>query len=390
MDLIAFYSAERAMVTYYIHSQNAGYKIEYPFSSIGRIYLDNGDAESGKAGGITIEVTRPPHFSMDSSGTGGFCTCGDFTEDQQATRNFVHHLVGNPKVLAAQLAKLVSLDAFVTRHNPLPVYERPPVVVSAPVSPTANRPASQPSYNAQAHVGMFQEAQWGAGMHPPPPRGMGHKRQRSRSVPEPVNFSMLHAPTPSFFVQHPVDPPAHQHDLGIFAPIPHNPNALGNHLRIDTSAQYGMDFRPSLPLSASATTSEFASPAFFPHDGTPAPGSVPPPSYSPYSMPFLPPSASPLSFMSGDPAIVDQSPPHGALSHRSASADVFHLPHDLGGLSDDGNGGLNEMYSKHTINLPMHTPSPAYLEQSVVDMDMNNLVSFDSSSLSPPDTTGAS
>jgi hypothetical protein len=96
----------------------------------------------------------------------------------------------------------------------------------------------------------------------------------------------------------------------------------------------------------------------------------------------VPPSVSPLSFAShGDPAIVDQSPPLSMLG-RSASADIYS-GHDSSAISDDGTS-LNEMYSKHTINLPMHPHSP-FVEANQ-DMDMNQLVHFDTvdpASLSP-------
>jgi len=44
------------------------------------------------------------------------------------------------------------------------------------------------------------------------------------------------------------------------------------------------------------------------------------------------------------------------------------------------------MYSKHTINLPMHPHSPAYGDQGHADLDMNQLVQFDNvdpNSMSP-------
>jgi carbonic anhydrase len=107
---------------------------------------------------------------------------------------------------------------------------------------------------------------------------------------------------------------------------------------------------------------------------------------------MAPPSVSPLSFMShADPAIVDQSPPL-SMMHRSSSADVYNMGHDPhSNISDDGTG-LNEMYSKHSLALPMHShsPSPAFIEQSQADMDMNQLVQFDTidpSSLSPDGPT---
>ncbi|RDW94718.1 putative homeobox protein HOY1 [Coleophoma crateriformis] len=395
MDLIIFYSPDKGCMTYYINNDQAGYKIEYPFAFIKNIYLENGDIESGKPGGLVVELNRPPNFFMDSSGSGGFFQCGDFTEDQQASQVMIHHLGGHPKVLSGQLAKLVSLESFINRHNP---FDHHQLSVSAPVSPTGNRPASQPSYNAQAHIGMFQESQWGIGVHPAA-RGPGHKRQRSRSVPMAVDFSMFNNPMPSFLIQHPGETQPQQHNPNIFAPIPQQPNNLGPigpNLRIDTSTGYGMEYR-QYPMSAATT----ASPAEFPpspyfsqgQEGTPMAAS----SYqtTPYAMPFLspdpsnmiPPSVSPLSFMShGDPAIVDQSPPL-AMMHRSTSADVYSMGHDHhAAMSDDGSG-LNEMYSKHSLNLPMHPHSPAYTEQNAGDMDMNQLVQFDNaidaSSMSP-------
>ncbi|KAN0098578.1 putative homeobox protein HOY1 [Hyaloscypha variabilis] len=394
MDLIIFYSPEKGCMTYYINNDQAGYKIEYPFAFIKNIFLENGDIETGKPGGLVVELNRPPNFFMDSSGSGGFFQCGDFTEDQQASQIMVHHLGGHPKVLSGQLAKLVSLESFMTRHNP---FEQQQLSVSAPVSPTGHRPASQPNYNAQAHVGMFQEG-WGVNIHQGP-RGPGHKRQRSRSVPMAVDFSMFNAPMPSFLIQHPGET-QQQHNPNIFAPIPQQPNnlGLGPNLRIDTSSGYGMDFR-QYPMSAATTTSpsEFASPGFFSQG--PDSSALPASSYNntPFTVPYLSPnpmvdqaggmiqpSVSPLSFMShGDPAIVDQSPPL-SMMHRSASADVYSMSHDHSNVSDDGSG-LNEMYSKHTLNLPMHSHSPAFAEQTAADMDMNQLVSFDEnpSSLSP-------
>lgn len=394
MDLIIFYSPEKACMTYYINNDSAGYKIEYPFAAIKNIFLEHEDLAAGKPGGLVVELNRAPNFFMDSSGSGGFFQCGDFTEQQQASQIMVHSLGGNPKVLSGQLANLISLESFMTRHNTY--FDQQQLSVSAPVSPTGPRPSSQPNYNAQAHVGMFQEG-WGVNMHPGP-RGPGHKRQRSRSVPIAVDFSMFHAPMPSFLIQHPGEA-QQQHSVNIFAPIPQQANnlgALGPNLRIDTAAGYGMDYR-QYPMSAAATSpSDFASPGFFTQG--PESQGIPASSYNgtnfqvPYLSPnpmgdggMIPPSVSPLSFMNhGDPAIVDQSPPL-SMMHRSASADMYRMSQEhKPSMSEDGHN-LNEMYSKHTLNLPMHPHSPAYSEQHATDMDMNQLVSFDEppSSLSP-------
>lgn len=394
MDLIIFYSPDKCTMTYYINNEQAGYKIEYPFAYIKSIYLENNDGDPNKLGGIVIELNRPPNFFMDSSPTtNGFFQCGDFTEDQQASQCLVHHLGGNPKVLSGQLAKLVSLEAFMNRHQTNPFEAMHAISMSAPVSPT-NRPSSQPSFG-QPHVGMYQETQWGAppSLHPGIPRG--HKRQRSRSVPMPVDFAMLQTPMPSFFIQHPGESQPQPHSPNIFAPVPQQPGGMGpNGLRIDTQAGFGLDMR-QYPMSATTapSPSDYSSPNYF----TQGPESTPMPASSyntPYNgaflspmvhpSPLVPQAMSPLSFTShGDPAIVDQSPPMSMVG-RPSSADLY--PVHESAVSDDGTS-LNEMYQKHSINLPMHPPhSPAFVETTQADMDMNQLVSFDHAepaSLSP-------
>ncbi|KAF4436511.1 hypothetical protein F53441_13222 [Fusarium austroafricanum] len=392
MDLIIFYSPDKCTMTYYINNEQAGYKIEYPFSSIKNIFLENGEGDPTKLGGIVIELNRPPNFFMDSSPTtNGFFQCGDFTEDLQATQCLVHHLGGNPKVLSGQLAKLVSLESFMNRHNPHPYNDPHALSVSAPVSPTA-RPSSQPTF--QPHVGMYQE-QWGihqmhSGMRP----GPGHKRQRSRSVPGPVDFAMFqNQPMPSFYIQPPGEMPPPQHNPHIFAPVPQPPgNNMAPNLRIDTQAGFGLDMR-QYPMSATtASPAEFPpSPGFFP----PGP-EVPPSSYNtPYSNGFLspmvnpesgvPPSVSPISFNSpGEPNILEQSPPMSMMG-RPGSTDLYPMNDGSCAVSEDGTS-LNEMYSKHTINMPMHTASPGFVQHQQADLDMDQLVQFDAvdpSSLSP-------
>lgn len=377
MDLVIFYSPDKACITYYINNDSAGYKIEFPFAHIKNITLESGDSQSNangappRPGGLAIELNRPPNFFMDSSGSGGFYQCGDFTEDQQASQIMVHHLGGHPKVLSGQLAKLVSLDSFQNRHNPFDINAMP---ASAPVSPTMGiaRPASQPNQHqfVRPHVGMYQENHFGMSLQPGrggPPHG--HKRQRSRSVPVAIDFSMLHTPMPSFHIQHPST--QFTPDPSIFAPIAqhHSSQApLGPNLRIDTSTGYGLDYR-QYPMSATtaASPSEYASPGFFStaaqSDGLPAVNYN-----TPYSLPFLSPSpmmdpshmvgpsVSPLSHMShAEPVIADQSPPLSSM-HRSASADMFSHDHPST-FSDDGLM-LSDMYSKQNLNMSMPMPSP--------------------------------
>lgn len=387
MDLVIFYSPDKACITYYINNDSAGYKIEFPFAYVKNITLESGEHNANNNGapprpaGLVIELARPPNFFMDSSNSGGFYQCGDFTEDQQASQIMTHHLGGHPKVLSGQLAKLVSLDSFQNRHSPFDINTMP---ASAPVSPSLGitRPASQPSApfaRPHPHVGMYQEGYVGMGLQPG--RGPGHKRQRSRSVPAAIDFSMLHQPMPSFHVQQPSA--QYAPDPNLYAPLPQQPSQapLGPNLRIDTSSGYGFDYR-QYPVSATATSpSEFASPGFF-HAPPPPPSQnehvIPAAQFAtPYSLPFLspspmmdptqmiPPSVSPLSHMSHhDPVIADQSPPLSGI-HRSASADMFTMQDHPSNLSDDGLM-LSEMYSKQNLNLP--TPSPGFDNANLIPM----------------------
>ena len=244
------------------------------------------------------------------------------------------------------------------------------------------RPASQPNVHFARphppHVGMFQENHFGISPHLHAGRThAGHKRQRSRSVPLPVDFSMLHGPMPTFHVQQasPVYTPEGHHNL--FQPVPQNPNhgPVNPNLRIDTTSGYGLDYR-SFPMSATATSpSEYASPGFFPvHTShTPMPAAD---FNTSYNMPFLSPSpmvdhssvvpqsVTPMSHMSHqEPMIVNGSPPLTGMP-RSASADMFTMGHD-GGMTDEGLM-LSEMYSKQSLNMPM--PSPSFDENGLLNM----------------------
>lgn len=400
MDLIIFYSPDKCTMTYYINNEQAGYKIEYPFSHIKNIWLENNESDPNKMAGIVIELNRAPNFFMDSSpSAGGFYLCRDFTEDLQATQCMVHQLGGNTKVLAGQLAKLVSLESFMNRHNPqhctgAHMHDPHAISVSAPVSPTA-RPASQPNFHQpeaammQDHWGMNQMNQMHSAMRPPP---HGHKRQRSRSVPGPIDFAMFqNQAMPSFYIQPPGEMGPPQHNPNIFAPVPQQPTSgVGHNLRIDTQAGFGLDMR-QYPLSATT-----ASPAEFPPSpaGTfmsqgPETGPL---SHTHYGTPFsnsafLSPmvgadstgTMSPMPYTGTvtEPSIVEQSPPMSMMG-RSASAELYAGHDGSCAVSEDG-VSLNEMYSKHTINLPMHGHSPNHLvhHHHQAELDMDQLVQFD-------------
>ena len=407
MDLVIFYSlGEKPCLTYYINNESAGYKIEFPFSYIKNITLENGQSEDVpmRPAGLVVELNHPPNFFMDSSGSGGFFQCGDFTEEQQASQILVHHLGGDPRVLSGQLAKMTLLEAFQNRHAPF--LDTSAIALSAPVSPVGHRPASQPNATSHPQMNLFPDHGF-SGMNLLHPGARGHKRTRSRSVPAMTDFSFLHQPMPSFHVQHPSTVIT---DPSIFAPIPQHTNNLipGHSLRINTDHGYGLDLR-QYPMSAATTNSpsEYNSPGFFAASTTANMEPMPSAGFAnpSYSLPFLSPmpehphgiqqSISPLSAMShGDPVIAHHSPPLANIG-RSASADFLSMHDDHhSNMSDDGLM-LSEMYSKQNLNLPIR--STAGIDDSALDMslheeplgedlDMQNVLSYgtiDPSNLSP-------
>ena len=363
MDLVIFYSlGDKPSLTYYINNESAGYKIEFPFSYIKNITLNNlADENMARGPGLTVELTRPPHFFMDSSGSGGFYQCGDFTEHQQASHVFTHYLGGDPRVLSGQLAKLTVLESFRNRHVAL--MDHSAIAMSAPVSPVAiPRPASQPNAMPPPPLNVFQDhSGFGMGLQPGP---RGHKRTRSRSVPAITDFSFLNQPMPSFHIHHPSTTIT---DPSIFAPVPQHANNLSPaaNLRIDTTHAFNpMDYR-QYPISAATTNSpsDYASPGFFANgsmDQMHSAGFTP--SYSiPYHSPLAEhahpqPTGSPFSTVSQhDPIIAGHSPPLANI-HRSASADFLS---DLTMQENPSPGfdtdALTEMFPAK-MNLPIRSP----------------------------------
>ena len=358
MDLVIFYSPDKACMTYYINNDSAGYKIEYPFSYIKNITLDSGDQNPQPSGaptrpaGVVVELTRPPLFYMDSSNSGGFYQCGDFTEDQQASHIMLHHLGGHPKVLGIQLSKLVSLEAFQNRFTFNNITSTMPPPVSPPFIP---RPASQPNHFAAPFVSPYQDARLNLDMQGP----RGHKRQRSRSVPVAIDFSTMQTLYPPYNM--PQQPPPHFNtDSGIFAPVPQSTHALANPnpLRVDTSPSFGLDLQNypiSAPAPAPASPTDFASPSMFTTgpqgEATPVAPSV----GNPFNMyvsasvdtPGMSAHApSPYAAMTPvDPLIANHSPPLSTLPHQNSS-DMFAVGQEQHRLSEDG----TVLFAKPNVN----------------------------------------
>ena len=395
------------MFTYYINADASGFKIEYPFSAIKNITLDTGDASAGvegasqRSGGLIVELTQAPTFSMDP-GSGGFFQCRDFTEDHQASQIMVHHLGGHSKVLSGQLAKLVSLESFRNRHIQASPTTFP---MSAPVSPMGiHRPSSQPNHFLHPRAAYMDHPQ---GVMTPPASRVGHKRQRSRSVPAACDFSQLRRPLNPFLQQEVNAASPRQHHFAhphIHAPIPqhapahppqtaaqHIPHQLpttfepvGSNLTINTTAAGGFEYDFRAPPMSAATTINSSenfylnapSSETYAHSAmqTPYTGTF----YSPMANPSVMgnPSMSPYSNAPhGEPIIANQSPPLGF--DRSASADVYSNGQDHA-VFDENSFHFNEMYAKNQA-FPLPIRDSGMNEQTAQEPDFGfaDLCNFD-------------
>jgi len=396
MDLVVFYSPEKACITYYINNDSAGYKIEFPFRHIKSIELETlnvpmapPSTHGGQMQGqLVIQLTRSPHFFMDTSGSGGFVQCGDFTEDQQATQILTHTLGGNAKSLQGQLSKLLNLDVYQNRHRQPFMFEG---TFAAPPSPPM-RPSSASGMMAPPSF-LQQEARGHVIANP-----YRHKRQRSRSVPNINDFANF-GPMPSFqfddvivepenedfFLGTSVSPKLKMEEAGsnnhLFAPAPQHPHAMSNNLRIDTSAPGFLDYRPTYPLSAATTASvsEYATSPGLPGQLTGelamTPGLHSPFMDQPWLSPgmvhansMIPQSVSPLSALSnGDPIIASGSPPY---LDRSGSAELFPLTHEQALY---GNDELTDLYAKQSLSMHQTPPSMEELEDAEGHLTPYNL-----------------
>lgn len=384
MDLVVFYSPEKACMTYYINNDSAGYKIEYPFSHIKNITLESGDQPQPngcppRPAGLVVELNHPPLFYMDSSNSGGFYQCSDFTEDQQASQIMVHHLGGHPKVLSVQLAKLVSLESFQNRM----AYNN--FAMHGPMSPPfIQRPASQPNHFAHPFVGMYQENHLNVNVH----AARGHKRQRSRSVPVAVDFNSMQTPLNSYGMPQPhPHPHPHQHpqqappfsnaESGIYSPVPQSTHPLAANLRVDTAAGYGMDVRGP-PMSAATTASppEFASPSLFAHghgEATPIATNV----GSQFNLPYVSTTIEPSNPTTqapypnigpADPLIADHSPP---LPSMHTSSDGYGIGSEQQSTFHDDGMGWGEILPKQSANFAV--PNAMGYEGNNFDVPMHGM-----------------
>ncbi|KAK2590484.1 hypothetical protein QQS21_011833 [Conoideocrella luteorostrata] len=262
IDLSVSYSPQECTMTYYINNEQARYKVEYPFWHIKNIWLENRDSDPNTMGGIVIELNRAPFFFTDlSSETGSFYEVGDFTEDLQATQCNLHRIEGNPTVLANQLAELVSLDSFINRHilqhYATAVAGDPHTLsLSAPVS-AITQLGSQHN-DPQPRVNMLQ-GHWGVGQtHSSWHQPHGHRRQRSRSVPDTVDLTTSRNQSTLLSYDQPQGEMKPHHNENKYAPVPQQSNDLRRNLRIDTDAGFGLDMSQYPVLATATPLSDFS------------------------------------------------------------------------------------------------------------------------------------
>lgn len=153
--------------------------------------------------------------------------------------------------------------------------------------------------------------------------------------------------------------------------------------------------------ATTASPSEFPpSPGFIAQNGNDNSAMMTPGYGTPYGGAFLSPmvnaengiptSVSPLPFSSaGEPSIVEQSPPMGMMGRHDTDG-LYGGQDGSCAVSEDGTN-MNDMYSKHNLNLPMHTGSPGFVQSQQAELDMESLVQFDTvdpASLSPEGLMG--
>ncbi|KAJ5435392.1 Homeodomain [Penicillium cf. griseofulvum] len=283
-----------------------------------------------RQGGLVVELNRPPHFYMDSSNSGGFYQCGDFTEEQQASQ--------------IMLAKLVSLESFQNRL----AYNNPSFAVPAAMSPPfIQRPASQPNqFVAPTYMNLYQDS-----------NHLGFNMPAARS-----NFFIPRA-TPSSSSLQPHRGPASTRlfhsqctiSLPTFASTPKAMDWIS--VPIPCPRQQPLDRLP-----------DFASPMYSnagQGETTPVANMAPQ-----FNVPFASAGStdtsimgshapSPYSSMSpADPLIANHSPPLSSMSH--SSSDIYSFSHDQQTSFDDSLSMNDNLYSKHHINYGVSHDSPSF------------------------------
>lgn len=102
-DLMCGFHSDKSDMAWVIGDSMTKFKISFPFRSIASIqlrFLDPVYAE------LSFCLAAPPSFSIMSQ-EAGWVTCGDFTENSQATHVLKHSLLGDAQGLRVQLLALL-------------------------------------------------------------------------------------------------------------------------------------------------------------------------------------------------------------------------------------------------------------------------------------------
>ncbi|KAK9449697.1 uncharacterized protein V1518DRAFT_414411 [Limtongia smithiae] len=231
MDLVVFYSPSQAKFTYYINNEALGFKIEYAFSTVTKIFIEGRESDKSEdepLGDIVVSLTQPPQFFIES---GGWVETDDFTEDRQASLVMEHRMSGPLKVLEQQLADLLCQRTSVgsaSRSSSSSSSGSARSDSSVATSTTATASMMYPTFSTQLPMAMPFAAQW-SGLTTKPVamrQTQTHRRTRSRSVPAAVDFSYMTPAACDMAMEVSVPPPPPQPAV---AALPHS------RLRIDTT-----------------------------------------------------------------------------------------------------------------------------------------------------------
>lgn len=202
MDLVCYFAQDEPKFTYYINSGAAGFKIEFAIGSIGKIDLRYFSADGPKElGRALVTLVAAPLFFMEAPVAGGWKQCSDFTENQQATKEMTHAIVGPYNHLKTSLTELASIhtettnimtfEDIQTAPNQMmgmtfgqPIAALPPQQQQRSMAYTSGfvtpDPRPRPTPSSASTLDIPTQA----------PRNM-HRRTRSRSAPIAVDFSQM-------------------------------------------------------------------------------------------------------------------------------------------------------------------------------------------------------
>jgi regulatory protein PHO2 len=157
-ELVAYVCDAKRCITWFIQSYGYGFKMEIPFDTIVNTEFQNAKPGSGL---VIFELSRPPVFYLetvsspraDGTVVRAWKSCGDWTENQQATAVMHHQLIGSAVQLTHVLRILRANAPGSDIHLHSPTYcvkaESPPLELPQP--PLAALTGPQFQYHESDH-----------------------------------------------------------------------------------------------------------------------------------------------------------------------------------------------------------------------------------------------